>query len=171
MTGERLGFVACDTGRWEQAAAEQLERLARDGIIECYARNGRLQFVIPYTFQSNDRGYQPDFIVRCRGRFHLIVEIKGMERPETPAKHEAANRWVRAVNRWRRLGEWDFLVCREPARLGEQIRKRITERDERIRAQAERLLEDSRHETERLKERGWTREDFARSLMNLLERG
>jgi len=33
------------------------------------------------------------------------------------------------------------------------------------------LMEESRHETERLKELGWTREDFVRALANLLRDG
>ena len=32
-------------------------------------------------------------------------------------KHEAARRWVSAVNHWGRLGAWDFLVCRDPRAL------------------------------------------------------
>ncbi len=68
----------------------------------------------------------------------LIVEIKGMEPPETSAKHEAAKRCVRAVNRWRRMGEWDFLVCRNPAHLNAQIGERVTEQEKRMHAIAER---------------------------------
>jgi len=30
------------------------------------------------------------------------------------AQLQAGRRWVSAVNRWSRLGEWDFLVCRDP---------------------------------------------------------
>ncbi len=166
-----VNFVACDTERWEQIAAEQLEKLARDRVVESYVRNERLEFVIPYIFNGNDRGYEPDFIVRLKDWFRLIVEIKGMDHPETPAKHEAAKRWVRAVNAWRQAGEWDFLVCRQPEKLGAQIRERIAERNARIDEIAREVLEESKKEAKRLREQGWTREDFAQSLINMLEHG
>ncbi|MXZ61100.1 MAG: hypothetical protein F4087_05905 [Gemmatimonadetes bacterium] len=137
-TASHVNFVACDTERWEQAAAGQLEQLARAGLVSSFVRNERLEFVIPYSFQGNERGYEPDFIVSLENGVRLIVEIKGMEPPETPAKHEAAKRWVRAVNRWRQMGEWDFLVCRNPAQLGAQITERVAERKKRVQAIAAR---------------------------------
>ena len=115
-----LNYVACDTGSWEQAAAFQLERLAGAGIIECYARNDHLDFTIPYQHYGDGepRAYEPDFIVRLRDGLQVILEIKGQAREETDAKHEAAKRWVRAVNHWGELGRWRFLVCRDPQTLG-----------------------------------------------------
>ena len=115
-----LNYVACDTGSWEQAAAFQLERLAAAdrGVVECYARNDHLDFTIPYQHHGEPRAYEPDFIVRLTGGLQVVVEIKGQPRDETDAKHEAAKRWVRAVNHWGELGEWRFLVCRDPQTLG-----------------------------------------------------
>ena len=168
-TASHVNFVACDTNRWEQIAAGQLEQLAASGVVSSFVRNERLEFVIPYSFQKNDRGYEPDFIVSLGNGVHLIVEIKGQDRPETPAKHEAAQRWVRAVNNWRRMGEWDFLVCRNPLQLGEQIRKRNAERGRRIDVITERLLAESLEETERLRKQGWTREDFVRAAHDLFD--
>ena len=40
-------------------------------------------------------------------------------------KHRAARRWVAAVNHWGRLGEWAFLVCRDPQRLDADIAKLV----------------------------------------------
>ena len=118
-----LNYVACDTGSWEQAAAVQLERLAGQGIVACYARNDHLEFTIPYQHYGDGepRAYEPDFIVRLTNGLHVVLEIKGQSRADTDAKHEAAKRWVRAVNHWRRLGEWRFLVCRDPQTLGQHL--------------------------------------------------
>jgi len=146
-TASHVNFVACDTARWEQAATGQLEQLAEAGVVSSFVRNERLEFVIPYSFQGNERGYEPDFIVSLANGVRLIVEIKGMEPPETPAKHEAAKRWVRAVNRWGRMGEWDFLVCRNPTQLGAQIGERVAERKKRVHVLADRLLVESLEET------------------------
>ncbi len=124
-----INFVACDTDTWEQAAMFQLEKLAQEGIVLSYVRNDRLEFNIPYEFYGNPQVYEPDFIVRLQNSLHLVLEIKGQSREENEAKHQAARRWVTAVNHWGRLGKWDFLVCRDPQRLGEGIKKIIESRE------------------------------------------
>lgn len=120
-----LNFAACDTDSWEQAAVFHLEKLAHEGSVVCYARNDRLEFNIPYEFYGNPQVYEPDFIVRLPNGVHLVLEIKGESRADTAAKHQAAQRWVAAVNRWGQLGKWDFLVCREPQRLAEELTTKL----------------------------------------------
>ena len=112
-----LNYVACDTAGWEQAAAFQLERLAERGVVDCYARNDHLEFNVPYELYGEPHAYEPDFLVRLKNGVHVVLEIKGRQYPGTDAKHEAARRWVSAVNHWGRLGAWDFLVCRDPQAL------------------------------------------------------
>ena len=116
-----LNFVACDTGSWEQAAVFQIEKLADEGVIHSYVRNDRLEFNIPYELYGNPHVYEPDFIVRLRNSVHVVLEIKGKLQEDTDAKNQAAKRWVSAVNFWGRLGDWDFLVCRDPQKLGAEL--------------------------------------------------
>jgi type III restriction enzyme len=118
-----LNLVACDTNSWEQAAVFQLERLAKAGIVTCYARNDRLEFNIPYELYGNPRVYEPDFLVKLANGVILILEIKGQPHEDTDAKHQGAHRWISAVNHWGRLGKWDFLVCRDPQKLPQEITK------------------------------------------------
>ncbi len=117
-----LNFVAADTKSWEQAAALQLEVLAQEGLVICYARNDHLELNVPYDFYGQPRAYEPDFVVRLRYGLQLLLEVKGQPMPETEAKHQAAKRWVSAVNHWGRLGRWCFAVCWDPQRLGEKLR-------------------------------------------------
>jgi type III restriction enzyme len=112
-----LNSVACDTGSWEQAAVFQLERLAQHGIVHSYVRNDRLEFNIPYELYGIAHVYEPDFIVQLRNKQNLVVEIKGQTPIGTEEKHEAARRWARAASRWGKLGQWEFLVCRDPQKL------------------------------------------------------
>lgn len=120
VTGaSHLNFVACDTNSWEQAATFQLEKLAKEGVVFCYARNDRLEFNIPYELYGNPHVYEPDFIVRLCSSVNVVLEIKGQQQGDTDAKHQAAKRWVSAVNHWGRLGKWKFMVCREPQRLAD----------------------------------------------------
>lgn len=51
----------------------------------------------------------------------VVLEIKGFEDDQTKAKHNAAKRWVEAVNNWGQLGEWAFHVCRNPQLLEKEL--------------------------------------------------
>ena len=128
-----LNLVACDTNSWEQAAVFQLEKLAKEGGVRCYTRNDHLEFNIPYELYGNPHVYEPDFLVRLEIPLTVVLEIKGQPHEDTDAKHQAARRWVAAVNRWGRLGEWDFLVCRDPQRLAEAMAGIVEARKERVR--------------------------------------
>ena len=139
-----LNFVACDTAGWEQAAAFQLERLAERGVVDCYARNDHLEFNIPYELYREPHAYEPDYIVRLKNGVHVVLEIKGRQYAGADAKHEAARRWVRAVNHWGRLGEWDFLVCRDPQALESDLSALIDARRTRIRETAVPVHEKAR---------------------------
>jgi type III restriction enzyme len=66
-------------------------------------------------------GYTPDFVVRLRNELTLILEIKGYEDDQDRAKHQAAKRWIKAVNNWGQLGQWDFHVCKDPQMLGKEL--------------------------------------------------
>ncbi len=52
---------------------------------------------------------------------NVILEVKGFEDEQARAKHEAAKRWVMAVNNWGQLGKWMFHVCRNPMMLGREL--------------------------------------------------
>ena len=124
-SASHLNFVAADTKSWEQAAAAQLEMLAKTGDLICYARNDHLALNVPYEFYGQPRVYEPDFIVRLRSGLQVMLEVKGQPHPETEAKHEAAKRWVAAVNHWGQLGRWYFDVCWDPQQLGEKLRRLV----------------------------------------------
>ena len=116
-----LNFVACDTHTWEQAAMFALEASPQ---VQCYARNDHLEYNIPYELYGTPHAYEPDFLVRLTNGVTLVVEIKGQPHEDTEAKHQAARRWISAVNHWGKLGWWGLLVCRDPQRLGEEVAER-----------------------------------------------
>ena len=47
----------------------------------------------------------------------VACDLEGRSHEDTDVKHQAARRWVSAVNHWGRFGEWCFLVCRNPQLL------------------------------------------------------
>ena len=163
-----VNYVACDTNSWEQAAMFQLERLADQGRVRCYARNENMEFNIPYEFLGTAHVYEPDFIVELKSGLKVVVEVKGRTYPETPFKHEAAKLWVEAVNKWRRLGYWDFLVCWDPQRLGDELARIAAEHKARMRPLVERIRKSAKAEADRLRASGWTKRDFANALADML---
>jgi type III restriction enzyme len=44
-----------------------------------------------------------------------------MNRDQDHAKHQAARRWVSAVNNWGQLGRWTSHMCKDPQMLGREL--------------------------------------------------
>jgi len=101
--------------KWEQAAAFYLEQQTEH--VHSYVRNDRPFLLIPYEYEGAPHYYEPDYLVPLRNGKMLVLEVKGEEDDQDRAKHQAAQRWVTAVNNWGRLGVWDFAVCRDAQRL------------------------------------------------------
>ena len=100
---------------WEQTAAFYLEQ-QRDHVF-CYVRNDRPFLLIPYEYEGVQHHFEPDYVLRMKSGKTTVLEMKGEEDDQDRAKHQAARRWITAVNNWGRLGVWDFLVCRDPQLL------------------------------------------------------
>ena len=113
-----INLVAPDTATWESSAAFRLEQ-SHD--VFCYARNDQLGFNIPYEYMGISHAYEPDFLVRLRNDPTLILEIKGMETEQDRQKHQAAQRWVDAINNWGKLGTWVFHVNKDPQVLTREL--------------------------------------------------
>ena len=111
--------VVLDTTTWESAAAFRLEQ---SPLVSRYVKNDHLGLNIPYQYEEVSHYYEPDFLVRLTSGLTLIVEIKGYQTNQDSAKHDAANRWVDAVNNWGQMGEWGFHVCRDSQTLGQELR-------------------------------------------------
>ena len=111
--------VVLDTTTWESAAAFRLEQ---SPLVSRYVKNDHLGLNIPYQYEEVSHYYEPDFLVRLTSGLTLIVEIKGYQTNQDSAKHDAANRWVDAVNSWGQMGEWGFHVCRDSQMLGQEFR-------------------------------------------------
>lgn len=109
-----INQVVLDTQTWERSAAFWIEH---SEVVECYVRNDHLGLSIPYEYTGVSHIYEPDFIVRLQNGVNLILEIKGFEPDQAVVKHEAAKRWVSAVNNWGQLKQWGFYVCKDPQRL------------------------------------------------------
>lgn len=114
-----INQVVKDTKSWEGKAVFRLEA-AKDSVA-CYARNDHMELGVPYEFLGVSHTYYPDFVVRLNNGSTLLLEIKGYEDDQDKAKHQAAKRWVSAVNNWGQLGHWVFHVCRDPDLLSREL--------------------------------------------------
>ncbi|MCY4578413.1 MAG: DEAD/DEAH box helicase family protein [Chloroflexi bacterium] len=115
-----LNQVVLDTATWESAAAFRLEE---SDLVGSYAKNDHLGLTIAYEYQGVNHYYEPDFLVRLSNGLTLIVETKGYQSNQDSAKHEAARKWVSAVNNWGQMDMWDFHVCYNPHTLGQDLRE------------------------------------------------
>jgi len=119
-----ISHMVADTGTWEQKAAQSLEEM--DEVIS-YVKNQNLGFVIPYTFEGEERDYYPDFIVRLhKGKegeiLNLIVEVSGRERKDKAVKVATArNFWVPSINNHGGFGKWAFIEIRDPWNIKSEI--------------------------------------------------
>jgi len=89
--------------------------------VKCYARNDHLGLTIPCAYQGMHHAYEPDFLVHLQNDLTVVLEIKGYEDDQMKAKHNAARRWVEAVNSWGGLGKWHFHVCRDRQMLKKEL--------------------------------------------------
>jgi len=109
---------------WEGRTAAILDACI---AVEYYARNDQLGLRIPYAYLESEHTYEPDFLVRLTSGITLLVEVKGYRFGHdemVQAKHEAARKWLRAVNKWGELGTWDFLVVTDPNGLDAELQQR-----------------------------------------------
>jgi hypothetical protein len=120
-----INQVVADTQQWEQSAAFRLEMAARRGLVKSYAKNDRLGLTIPYDYLDIEHTYTPDYLVRFATDVMLLIEIKGEEDNRDKAKHDAARRWISAVNNWGQLGRWELHVCRSPQLLEKELLERL----------------------------------------------
>ena len=122
-----INQVVADTESWEQSAAFRIEMAARRGLLKYYARNDHLGLTIPYEYMDIAHSYEPDYLVRLADDTTLLLEVKGYEDNQTAAKHDAARRWISAVNNWAQLGRWDLHICRNPQMLEKELEFRAKE--------------------------------------------
>jgi type III restriction enzyme len=105
-----VNCVVADTYQWEQATAYAIDT---HPITAAFVKNDHLGLSIPYFYNSSDRDYYPDFIIRLNQPKlqYLILETKGYIYEGTKEKAAAAQRWVKAVNANRSFGQWRYQMC------------------------------------------------------------
>jgi type III restriction enzyme len=118
-TKSQVDQVVLDAETWEKCATYHLE--ASDAV-DYYLRVDKSGFRIPYELLGVAHLYHPDFIVKLTNGVNLVLEIKGFEREDDKAKHEAARRWCEAVSNWGKMGKWQFHVSKEPNQIQANLR-------------------------------------------------
>jgi type III restriction enzyme len=113
-----VSHVVLDSG-WEAKLAEILENELEEVIH--YVKNFQLGFTIPYTFNGEEKGYLPDYLIHIddghgpNDLLNLILEVSGEARKDKAAKVETArNLWIPAVNNHGGFGRWAFLEIVDP---------------------------------------------------------
>lgn len=124
-----VSHVVADTSTWEQKMAQTLEDM--DEVV-CYVKNQNLGFTIPYTLNSEEHNYLPDFTVRVNdghGKddlLNLLVEVSGEPRKDKAAKVATARTlWVPTINNHGAFGRWDLIEISDPWDAQNTIRARV----------------------------------------------
>lgn len=130
-----VSHVVADTDSWEQKMAQALEDM---GEVMRYVKNHNVGFTIPYTINSEEKNFYPDFIVRfddghgTDDLLNLIIEVTGEKKKDKAAKVQTARTlWVPAVNNHGGFGRWDFVEIVDPwdaknaihATIGTKVRR------------------------------------------------
>ncbi|MDT8066897.1 MAG: hypothetical protein ROO76_01900 [Terriglobia bacterium] len=124
-TTSHVNQVVADTQEWEQSAAFRLEKAVRSGFVRSYVKNDRLGLVIPYEYLDVEHTYEPDYLASLSNGVTLLLEVKGLEDNQAKAKHDAARRWVSAVNNLGQFGKWQLYVCHNPQMLEKELEQLV----------------------------------------------
>ncbi len=128
-----LNRAPCDSDP-ELSVAEALDSSAG---VECWVRNDRLHWSIPYLDARTGltRSYLPDFVARLRERdregrpVHLVIEYKGLPGPNSEAKERAVrDSWIPALRNTddpECQGEWRYCVLTRPASVATDLEAAI----------------------------------------------
>ena len=73
------------------------------------------------------------------------------------------------MTNWGKLGQWEFLVCWNPQRLGDELTRIAAEHKARLQPLVKRIRDGAKAEADRLRAIGWTKQDFANALGDLLD--
>lgn len=115
-----INWIITDSD-WEDKLAAQIEEHPR---VAAYAKNHNLGFEIPYLVEGSPRAYRPDFLIRLDTPepTTLIVEVKGFRGHDAMLKADTArNKWVPAINRLGRFGQWGFAELRSVHDFGPEL--------------------------------------------------
>jgi type III restriction enzyme len=113
-----ISHVVLDSG-WEAKLAEIFDN-EMDEVIH-YAKNFQLGFIIPYTFNGEEKSYFTDYLIHvddghgADDYLNLILEVSGEARKDKATKVATTrNLWVPAINNHGGFGRWAFLEIVDP---------------------------------------------------------
>ncbi len=114
---------------WEGKMAQTLEDMNE---VFSYVKNQNLGFTIPYTMDSEEHNYTPDFIAKMddghgkKDPLHLIIEVTGEKKKDKQIKVSTAKTlWIQAVNNHGHFGRWGFLEILDPWNAQQELREFI----------------------------------------------
>lgn len=166
VTKCHLNAMVADTKKWEQSAAFALD--SHPGVIKWVKNDQHLGFYIWYRKEGIRKPYIPDFIVELDLGLNLIVETKGRYIDDSDIKAKASKRWVNAVNNDRKYGVWDYVVVKDPSELPNILDDYSLAKWD-VNETFNMVAHDAREWLLARKREGWTREDFARELVEYLK--
>lgn len=105
-----INHVVVDS-TWEASEANRLDKSKQ---VEAWVKNDHLGFSILYNHRGVVRKYYPDFIIKLKNGYFLILETKGQDSDLGRTKRAYLQEWVKAVNNHGGFGTWYEAVSFHP---------------------------------------------------------
>ncbi len=106
-----INFCVYDS-TWEATEAFQLDN---SPAVKSWVKNDHLGFEVFYVHKGVVRKYRPDFLIRLKSGYTLVLETKGQERDADRTKRRFLKEWIQAVNAHGGFGRWTSDVSRAPS--------------------------------------------------------
>ena len=105
-----INFCVYDS-TWEASEAFALDHAPE---VAAWVKNDHLGFEVFYVYHGVVRKYRPDFLIRLRSGYMLVLETKGRDSEQNQTKRRFLDEWANAVNAHGGFGRWVGDVSRAP---------------------------------------------------------
>ncbi len=99
---------------WEASDAYVLDT---SDEVAAWAKNDHLSFEILYIYRGVVRKYRPDFLIRLKSGYMLVMETKGQDTEQDRVKRRYLDEWIQAVNAHGGFGRWAAVVAKNPGEI------------------------------------------------------
>ena len=120
----QINYAVIDSKPEEQVSQQLDDEGGIGRYVQAWVKNtARVNFYAEYLWQGTTHKYLPDFLIKLNNGVILVLEVKGWKAPDVAVKAEYLQRWVDAVNKDGRFGQWASDIIYDSQDLAKTINK------------------------------------------------